>query len=187
MIPFNKIPKGLRASLFFGELFLDGDSLGSSSLPDNGISCMGAIDSVTVDLGIYYNGETGGTLTVYNDETDDYLGDVQGYMVNPGTSEAGTLARVLVTSGSRGDLFFITEEDMTEISLLDDPLEQSSYHQRFSIVKVTDSPLRLRFELQYAPGNQYSRTTLKVADPINSTYFIDKATESIQVSKVCLA
>lgn len=33
MIPFNKIPKGLRASLFFGELFLDGDSLGSESEP----------------------------------------------------------------------------------------------------------------------------------------------------------
>lgn len=47
MIPFNKIPKGLRAPLFFGELAIDGDVLGGGPQPpQHGISCVGASEKM---------------------------------------------------------------------------------------------------------------------------------------------
>lgn len=47
MIPFNKIPRGLRVPLFFGELAIDGDVLGGSSQPPQpGISCVGASEKM---------------------------------------------------------------------------------------------------------------------------------------------
>lgn len=47
MIPFNKIPRGLRVPLFFGELAIDGDVLGGSPQPPQpGISCVGASEKM---------------------------------------------------------------------------------------------------------------------------------------------
>lgn len=51
MIPFNKIPRGLRVPLFFGELAIDGDVLGGSPQPPQpGISCVGATQNITLAL-----------------------------------------------------------------------------------------------------------------------------------------
>lgn len=48
MIPFDNIPRGLRVPLFFGELAIDGDTLGASQPPKPEISCVGATNLISM-------------------------------------------------------------------------------------------------------------------------------------------
>lgn len=77
MIPFEKIPRGLRVPLFFGELAVNGDVVGADTKPPQpNISCVGATNSVILHSAILINTDEN---TIYPDNEKLIINGIEFY------------------------------------------------------------------------------------------------------------
>lgn len=145
------------------------------------ISCVGAGSSVTLILDLYWNGESGGSINFFDDETNEGIGGVQGYYVNLTSPISNTMAKVIMSSGTTS---VTCDEEPMEINW-DGP--QNHFRQKITFINNKSAPLRLRADVYYGFNNEWSETKVTMAAPNNPTFVVSETTANVSVSKVCLA
>lgn len=105
----------------------------------NKITCEGATNQVSLFINLSYRGESGGIITVYDDDTDELISDVQGYYLNYPENDISQLF-----DSSKLPGLSIEAETISETTDYED------YHTTRQLISYRNhgsSPVRLRIEV----------------------------------------
>lgn len=144
------------------------------------ISCDGANSQVSVFMSLPWQGESGGAINLYNDETNELISEIQGYYLNPPDyNMADRLSPdvTYITANSEGNS---TQTDYGNYRVT---------QQLISYRNTTDNPVRLRFEILHSSENEFPKTifTEETEFHHNPTLFLIEETQDYSVYGVCLA
>lgn len=144
------------------------------------ISCDGANEQVSINVSLSWQGESGGAITVYNDETNEIISEIQGYyldlpdynMANETSPQIEYISTIAETSSSSTEY----ENYRTTQQLI-------TYRNKSS------APIRLRIEILNYEQDRFPKTFIGEETEFhhNPTFALMEETSQRAVYGVCLA
>ena len=172
----------LKPTDLFTQLDTSGNAIGVSLLPKPipQISCDGANEQVSINVSLSWQGESGGAITVYNDETNEIISEIQGYyldlpdynMANETSPQIEYISTIAETSSSSTEY----ENYRTTQQLI-------TYRNKSS------APIRLRIEILNYEQDRFPKTFIGEETEFhhNPTFALMEETSQRAVYGVCLA